>query len=647
LSAFRSQFEKRPRSGSADERYSGYSAVVQAALGIVDAAGDGSGLALDPELETYYLMLIGVQGAPTWIDQLGRLRGLAAAAAGGKLPPDLELALARADALASQARVQVAASITKIEAARAGSTGDLKLQSLDKVVTDFAQAWQARSDAKQVVELGTQAIEAVAKLQQASLTALDQGLTDRLNRQSAKLWTTGVIIALCLTAAAYLFIAFYKVMRGGLEETRRHLVAMTAGDLTTRPEPWGRDEAATLLLAVRDTQAALRAIVQDVRKGSDIILHSSSEIASGAMDLSQRTEQTAANLEQTASAMEEITGTVQNTAESADQASKLAGDNAGAAVRGGQVMEEVVRTMSAIGQSSSRIGEIIGVIDGIAFQTNILALNAAVEAARAGEAGRGFAVVASEVRSLAQRSASAAREIKDLIQTSSGQVQKGSAVVGQAREAIEDVVASAERMGKYISEIATGAREQYAGVQQVGLAAHELDRTTQANAALVEQTAAAASALKDQAQQLSDRVSAFQVPEGDFGSAPQARTPSATEAFDFDKAVEAHRAWKVKLRSAIAQKEQLDAATICRDDACPLGKWLHGAGQKRWSSAPAFVSLLAEHAQFHRAAGEVAESINRGQYSDAERLIGSGSRFAQASTQTVSSILRSKRELRG
>ncbi len=460
---------------------------------------------------------------------------------------------------------------------------------------------------------------------------------------AARAWTVGAVIVVALLLGGYLFYSFYLVMEGGLKETKRHLRAMTEGDLTTSPDPWGRDEAAQLMIALREMQDALRTIVTDVRTGSDQILHSSSEIASGAMDLSARTEKTAANLEETVASMEEISGTVKSTADNANAAVAIARDNAAAAAEGGRTMAQVVQTMDGIGESSKRIGEIIGVIDGIAFQTNILALNAAVEAARAGDAGRGFAVVASEVRALAQRSGAAAREIKALITTSVEQVQAGTAVVGQAREAIERVVESAQRVGGLIDEIATAAREQALGVEQVGAAANELDRTTQANAALVEQTAAAAQALREQAGQLAQRVARFRLPAG-AAPAPAA-APADVADFDFDKAIEAHRAWKVKLRSAIANRERLDADTICRDDRCPLGQWLHGPGGARWGTRPAFTSLLDEHAEFHRAAGEVAATINRGAYDAAERLLGSGSRFAEASNRTVTAILRAKRDL--
>ena len=259
-------------------------------------------------------------------------------------------------------------------------------------------------------------------------------------------------------------------------------------------------------------QDSLRDMVRRVRGSSDKIVHSSSEIAAGAMDLSARTESAAASLEQSAASMDQISATVKSNSANTDEAARVAQRNAEAAVAGGEVMQQVVRTMEGIRNSSTQIGEIIGTIDGIAFQTNILALNAAVEAARAGEQGRGFAVVAGEVRTLAQRSAEAAREIKALIGSSVEQVRSGTAVVQQAGTRIEDIVASSRRMHELLSVVAVGTREQTTGIGQIGQAVQDLDRVTQQNATLVEQTAAASSAMRDQAQALAEQVARFNLP---------------------------------------------------------------------------------------------------------------------------------------
>jgi methyl-accepting chemotaxis protein len=466
---------------------------------------------------------------------------------------------------------------------------------------------------------------------------------DLQQAHAQRLWISGGVVLLALLVAGYLFLSFYRVMDGGLKETRRHLRAMTEGDLTTSPSPWGRDEAAQLMFELRAMQDSLRGMVMRVRRSSSDIVHSTGEIASGALDLSARTESAAASLQESAASMEEIAATVANTATHTDEASRVARQNAEVAAEGGRVMQDVVQTMDGIRGSSARIGEIIGTIDSIAFQTNILALNAAVEAARAGEQGRGFAVVAAEVRTLAQRSAGAAREIKTLIGSSVEQVEAGTGIVRRAGQTMAAIVASSQRVDELLGQVSGGAREQSLGVSQVGAAVQELDRMTQQNAALVEQTAAAASAMKDQAQTLAVEVDRFRLPAN--STAADAADAAVVDGFDFGKAIEAHRAWKVRLRKAIADQERLDAETLCRDDRCPLGQWLHGEGGRRWGSRPSFVDLLRKHAEFHQEAGGVAKRINDGRYEDAERLIGSGSRFAQVSTEVTALLTRAMRGL--
>jgi methyl-accepting chemotaxis protein len=307
-------------------------------------------------------------------------------------------------------------------------------------------------------------------------------------------------------------VSFDKVLHGGLKEVAFHIDAMRDGNLTTQPRAWGADEAAGLMHTLTQMQASLRTIVGQVRVASDSIVVASNEITSGAHDLSSRTEQSAANLEETASAMEQIAATVRSNEETLAEATKLATNNAQVAEKGGQIIGQVVTTMQGINSASTRIGDIIGTIDGIAFQTNILALNAAVEAARAGEQGRGFAVVASEVRALAQRSAAAAREIKTLITGSIEQVEGGVRVVQQAGTAMTDMVSGARRVRELLAEVAVGAREQTQGVAQTARAVQDLDNATQQNAALVEQTAAAAGSLNQQAHDLATEVSRFKLP---------------------------------------------------------------------------------------------------------------------------------------
>jgi methyl-accepting chemotaxis protein len=287
--------------------------------------------------------------------------------------------------------------------------------------------------------------------------------------------------------------------------------AVAAGDLTHRFHSDQQDEIGVLIRAVEVMRGQFHTALANVRASVDSINTASAEIATGNQDLSARTEQTASNLQQAASSMEQLTGTVKQSADSARQANQLACSAAEVAARGGSVVSQVVSTMNEINTSSKKIADIIGVIDGIAFQTNILALNAAVEAARAGEQGRGFAVVAGEVRNLAQRSAEAAKEIKGLIGTSVDKVESGSKLVADAGQTMNEIVASVQRVTDIIGEITAAAGEQSDGIGQVNSAVIQLDQMTQQNAALVEQSAAAAESLKDQAARLVSAVGVFQL----------------------------------------------------------------------------------------------------------------------------------------
>ncbi|MBC7859570.1 MAG: MCP four helix bundle domain-containing protein [Burkholderiaceae bacterium] len=301
---------------------------------------------------------------------------------------------------------------------------------------------------------------------------------------------------------------------------------VAAGDLSARIEVTGKDETSQLLQALKDMNANLQNIVGQVRSGTEMIATASSEISQGNLDLSSRTEQQAGALEETASSMEELTSTVRQNADNARQANRMAETATDVAVKGGAIVENVVRTMDSINASSKKIVDIIGVIDGIAFQTNILALNAAVEAARAGEQGRGFAVVATEVRNLAQRSAGAAKEIKELIGDSVSQVEAGSKLVGEAGATMTEVVDSVKRVTAIMGEISAASVEQSAGIEQVNRAITEMDGVTQQNAALVEQAAAASESLHDQAGELARVVGTFKLEAG----APAARKAPPAKA---------------------------------------------------------------------------------------------------------------------
>jgi len=329
-------------------------------------------------------------------------------------------------------------------------------------------------------------------------------------------YTTGLtesILVGCLAIAMAIVLAI--VITRGITRPLNHALdaanAVAAGDLTMHIRVESKDETGKLLAALKTMNGNLLHIVSDVKTGTDAINTASAEIASGNLDLSSRTEQQAGSLEETASAMEQLTSTVKQNADNAQQANQLAVSASQVAVEGGHVVGRVVATMGSINASSRKIVDIISVIDGIAFQTNILALNAAVEAARAGEQGRGFAVVASEVRNLAQRSSAAAKEIKVLIDDSVAQVDTGSALVAQAGSTMDEVVNSVKRVTDIVGEISSATQEQSAGLGEINQAIAQMDETTQQNAALVEQAAAAAQSLQEQAGKLAQTVSIFKM----------------------------------------------------------------------------------------------------------------------------------------
>ncbi|MGK3126685.1 methyl-accepting chemotaxis protein [Candidatus Pantoea formicae] len=366
---------------------------------------------------------------------------------------------------------------------------------------------------------GALAAEGVAQNQQAFHTMM---------------WLLAVVALVVVLVIVGCWFGLRAVLIQPLHQLLAHIRHIASGDLTRNIAVEGRSEMSQLASSLHEMQQSLVRTVSNVRDGSDAIFTGASEISAGNNDLSARTEEQAASLEQTAASMEQLTATVKQNAENARQASQLALTASDTARKGGEVVDGVVRTMHDIAGSSKKIADIISVIDGIAFQTNILALNAAVEAARAGEQGRGFAVVAGEVRNLAQRSAQAAKEIKGLIEDSVNRVNSGSQLVGTAGETMNDIVGAVTRVTDIMGEIASASDEQSRGIDQVGLAVTEMDRVTQQNASLVEESAAAAASLEEQASRLSQSVAVFRVPRAEQVNAvvrqPQTRAPNVSAA---------------------------------------------------------------------------------------------------------------------
>ena len=425
-------------------------------------------------------------------------------------------------------------------------------------------------------------------------------------------------------------------------------VRVASGDLAQTPRTDAQGSHGALQMALAQIAVNLRAVVGDVRNEVENVRLSVGEIAVGNQDLSRRTESQGGALEKTTVSMEQITQRVHKSATSAAQGAELSKDSATVAQLSQDGVLAVVKAMDAISDSSRRIGSITHVIEGVAFQTNILALNAAVEAARAGPAGRGFAVVAAEVRTLAQRTASAAQEIKQLIGESSERVASGASQTQAASERMREAMESVEKVNDLLSGISLSIQEQQSDILHVNDAVTHIGDITQQNGSLVLELAAEAQSLDGQMRVVTDGMRLFRLDANDSTIAETASAEvlrkSATPTGEGGRfhalkdAVAAHMQWKTKLRMAVRHNETLDVSVVSRDDRCALGQWLHGEGQQCWGKRPAFVELVRKHAQFHEQVGAVAQLVNEDQSEAALRNIELGSDFDLGAKATVAAI---------
>jgi methyl-accepting chemotaxis protein len=500
-----------------------HTALIDRQLAVIEDISHVSGIAMHREASGRFLQTGVLRHLPLLTESLGRLRdrGTVQLASGAATPQELtrlelnataargyrddagkvlELAV-RSDAVLGQA---LAAPLTS---AMAATEEALKLVD-EKLVS--AEALDHPSG--EYFAAVTRVIDEQFVLIEAAFQGLDRMLREDVAAARNQLGMVAGGIALLALVALYVMWTVTRTTTASVGAALRLAEAVAAGDLRETVRAHGRDEIGRLVRALGAMNESLARVVSDVRRNAEGVATASTQIAQGNSDLSGRTEEQASALEETAASMEELGSTVRQNADNAMQGNQLALNASTVAARGGEVVSQVVDTMKGINDSSRKIADIISVIDGIAFQTNILALNAAVEAARAGEQGRGFAVVAAEVRSLAQRSAEAAKEIKGLITASTDRVAQGTALVDRAGETMQEVVASIKRVSDLMGEISIASSEQSAGVAQVSEAVGQMDQATQRNAALVEESAAAAQSLEEQAQQLVQSVAVFKLP---------------------------------------------------------------------------------------------------------------------------------------
>ncbi len=515
---------------------------------VSEAVMDGFGLSLDARLDTHMLTQAVLVKAMVLTEYMGQMRARGAAfLTVGSLPPEGRAAMqglhrqalqAQADFFRNLAKATDANPVMRQALQAAAQKQREQIDRTLKMAEDgLINAQELTVTPEAYFDDFTRTIDGIYEFNGLAMQVLERALQDRVVQAQWLAYGTLGLLALFVLGACGMVFVFVRSITVPMREAVVLAHAVAAGDLTTEMHVYGTNEIGQLVKSLIEMQQKLGGVVNHVRQGSQAVATASIQIAQGNHDLASRTESQASALEQTAASMEQLNSTVQQNAENARQANDLALNASTVAVKGGEVVSQVVETMKGINDSSRKISDIIGVIDSIAFQTNILALNAAVEAARAGEQGRGFAVVATEVRSLASRSAEAAKEIKNLISASVERVEQGTAQVDEAGATMTEVVGAIRRVTDLMSQISAASSEQSLGVSQVGEAVTHMDQVTQQNAALVEEMAAAADSLKMQAQDLVAGVNVFKLGALESaarplsGTAPRLASPAGDQAW--------------------------------------------------------------------------------------------------------------------